>query len=333
MRRSILGFTLIELLVTLVILSLILVILLEFLTSVEHTWRTTATDPFAEASAAFENMASRLSNATLDPYLDYADSNGAFRTATANSFVPDHLARQSDLAFVCGAEGGTSGWMTGTGRVTAGDCVFFLSPAGYTQTDAHDGLERLLNAEGYFVEFGDETGLPGFILPQTQRWRWRLKQIVQPAESLQVYILPTSLGWVQSLLQPTTPTSVLAENVAALILMPEWTTHDANDAPVTASSFGYDSRDATNPLTRNQLPPRVTLALVAIDELSAQKLAAQNGNQVPVLVGSNLFITAANLQSDLATLDAALTAQRIGHRIFQRKISLASSAWTDTSSP
>jgi uncharacterized protein (TIGR02599 family) len=327
------GFSLIELLVTLVILSLILVVLLQFMSSLEQEWRTTAGDPFAEASAAFETMAERLADATLEPYQDFVDATGTFRAAGANGFVPDHLARQSDLAFVCGPSEGPGGWLTSSGETTAGDCVFFVSPTGYTQTEAHVGLERLLNAQGYFVEFGAATGVPGFILPAGQRYRWRLTQLVQPSEALQVYALPSSLSWVQSLMEPATPTSILAENVAALLLMPEWTSLDANNNTVTNVSYSYDSRNAASPLTRNQLPPRLTLVLVAIDEASAQILAARNGTQPPALIAGNLFATAANLQADLTSLDAALTAQKIGHRIFQRKIALAGSAWTETPSP
>ena len=45
-----------------------------------------------------------LAAATLEPYQDYADSSGPFRTNAA--FVPDHLARRSDLDFVCGPGNG-----------------------------------------------------------------------------------------------------------------------------------------------------------------------------------------------------------------------------------
>ena len=324
------GFSLIELLVTLVILSLILVVLLQFMTSLEQEWRTTASDPFAEASAAFETMAARLAEATLEPYQDFVDATGTFRASGANGFVPDHLTRQSNLAFVCGPTAGPGGWLTSSGETTAGDCVFFVAPTGYSQTEAHQGLERLLNAQGYFVEFGAPTGMPGFILPAGQRYRWRLTQLVQPSEALQIYALPSSVSWVQSLMQPATPTSVLAENVIALIVMPEWPSVGANNATVTNVSYSYDSRNAGSPLTRNQLPPRLTLALVAIDEASAQILATKNGTQPPALIASTLFANAANLQADLTSLDAALTAQKVGHRIFQRKISLAGSAWIGT---
>jgi uncharacterized protein (TIGR02599 family) len=325
------GFTLVEALVTVALLLAILVALVEFMANVDRAWQAAAADPFAEAANGFETVVSRLASATLEPYQDYADTTGAFRTASSGpSFVPDHLARRSDLAFATGPASGPGGWLSGSGRVTAGDAVFFVAPQGYTQTEAHLGLERLLNAMGYFVDFGDEAEAPAFAPPATHRWRWRLESVRQPAESLAVYTLSTSPAWVQPLAQSGAPTSVLAENVVALIVLPERAVNDT--APAIAADFQYDSRDAGNPLTRDQLPPRLEVALVAIDEASAQILAARNGSQPPALIPATLFVSAAQLSSDLATLDALLTAQRIQHRIFQRDILLPAAAWTNAPS-
>src|SRR5450631_3000656 len=148
------GFTLIEVIVSTAILLVLLVVLAEFMNNVDRVWQTAATDPFAEAQNAFETVAQNLAAATLAPYQDYADSTGAFRAGA--SFAPDHLARRSDLDFVCGPCTGTNGLLAASGRVTTGSAVFFLAPAGYSQTYVHTGMERLLNAMGYFVEFGDD---------------------------------------------------------------------------------------------------------------------------------------------------------------------------------
>jgi uncharacterized protein (TIGR02599 family) len=318
------GVTLIELLVSLIILLLVLATMLEFLSNVEQLWKTSAVDPFAEAQEAFETIVDQVSAATLAPYQDYADSTGAFRTATTGSFVPDHLARRSDLAFACGLD-----WLAGTGVITAGDSLFFIAPHGYTQTEAHLGLERLLNALGFFGAFGDESSLPGFILPGNHRWRWRLMELAQPSESLTIYTTSASLPWVQS--AALGPTSILAENVVALIVLPERAASDAG--PALSTDYHYDSRDAQNAVTRNQLPPRLRLALVAIDEASAQILAAKKGAQPPDLISSKLFTASAQMSADLATLDASLTAQKVGHRIFQREILLPGAAWSNPPAP
>jgi uncharacterized protein (TIGR02599 family) len=138
------------------------------------------------------------------------------------------------------------------------------------------------------------------------------------------------MAWIQPLVQVNAVTPVLAENVIALIILPERAAGDSG--PALAPAFEYDSRDAANPVTRHQLPPRVRLAMVTIDEASAQILAAQDGAQAPSLVPANLFQAAARLDADLASLDAALTGRRIQHRIFQREIVLPAAAWTQVPS-
>lgn len=334
-RPSRSGFTVAEVLVALAVVFVVLVALSQFMTSIDAAWKSAAADPFAEAQDAFETMARHLAAATLAPYQDYADTTGAFRTSA--TFAPDHIARRSDLAFACGPGAGTTGLLAASGRTTTGDAVFFLEPAGYTQTDAQAGLGHLLNAEGYFVEFSDDDTAPSFLLALTHSWRWRLKQVAQPAESLQIFADTTSIPatnsvqWIQSLTQSGAPVSVLAENVVALVVLPERAANDSGSA--LAPTFSYDSRDTTNRLTLHQLPPRLRIALVAIDLTSATRLAAQNGSTAPSLVAPTLFQQAAQLDADLATLDSSLTAQKIGHRTFQREIQLTSAAWSNTPSP
>jgi len=323
------GFTILEVLITLAILLVILVAVMQFVTATEQSWKSASADPFAEAQNAFETVAQNLASATLEPYQDYADATGNFRTSSA--FIPDHLARRSDLDFVCGPDAGANGLLTASGRATSGSGVFFLAPNGYTQTYAHTGMARLLTAMGYLVEFGDDDAAPGFILPQSHCWRWRLKQILQPAESLQIFATTTSSAWIQELVPPGASLPILAENIVTLIVLPERAASDSG--PALAPAFSYDSRDTGNPLTLHQMPPRVRLVLVAIDAISAQRLAAQNGPNPPQLVPATLFQQSAQLDADLATLDNALTVQKVGHRIFQREIMIPSSAWSSTALP
>jgi len=328
-RRPSSGFSLLELLLSIAILLIVLVTLVEFMGGIDQAWRSAASDPYAEAQEAFETITGNLAAATLAPYQDYADSSGNFRTNSA--FVPDHVARRSDLAFVCGPGAGSSGLLTASGRTTSGNAVFFLAPGGYTQTNAHTGMEHLLNAMGYFVEFGDDGTAPAFILPQSHAWRWRLKQVLQPAESLQIFALATSSAWIQQLAPQCAMFSVLAENVVTLVILPERAASDSGTA--LSPTFSYDSRDTTNLLTLHQLPARLRVVMVAMDQSSATRLAALNGTSAPQLVPATLFQQAAQLDADLATLDSSLTAQNIGHRIFQREILLPSSNWSDTPSP
>ncbi len=340
LRKS--SFTLLEVLVTLAILLIILVAVMQFMTNIDEAWKSAATDPFAEAQNAFETVVHNFGSATLAPYEDYADSTGAFRTNAA--FVPDHLARRSDLDFVCGLSSGTNGLLAASGLTTTGSGVFFLAPNGYTQTYAHSGMEHLLNAMGYFVEFGGDEAAPGFIVSQTPYWRWRLKQVMQPAESLQIFALTpatwTSSAWIQQLVPTGATTSVLAENIVTLIVLPERAANDTGAA--LAPAFGYDSRDTSNALTLHELPPRLRVVLVAMDATSAEQLAAQNGSNPPPLIPAGLFQEAAQnnaaqqmaqLDTDLAALDSSLTTQKINHRTFQREILLPSSDWPSPPSP
>ena len=311
---------------TLAVLLVILVAVLQFVGNVDQAWKVSATDSFAEAQNAFDSIAQNLASATLEPYQDYVDSNGAFQAGSG--FVPDHLTRRSDLDFICEPSACANGLFATSGRITTGCAVFFLAPQGYTQTYAHTGMERLLNARGYFVEFGDDSTAPAFILPGTHCWRWRLKQVMQPAESLQVFATTTSSAWVGPAVQAGAPLSVVAENVVTLIVLPERAANDSGAA--LAPDYVYDSRDSGNPLTRHQLPARLRLTLVAMDTASAQRLAVQYGSNPPQLVPTGLFQQAAQLDADLASLDGALTAQKIVHRVFQREILLTSSAWSET---
>lgn len=324
-RRRSNGATLVEVLVAAAVLLVILVVALDFCAQVERSWRAGATDPFADAQDAFDTVTRNLAAATLEPYWDYADASGNFRGSSA-TFTADHLARKSDLDFVCGPAGGATGLLAFSPRTTAGDAVFFVAPQGETQIYAHTGLERLLNAIGYFVEFGDDSSTPSFILPQSHNWRWRLKQVLQPAESLQVFSATSSANWIQQLVPTGSAVTALADNVIALVVLPEAAHGDATLAP----AFGYDARNTGNSTTLEQAPPCLRVALVAIDTTSAEQLAATNGTNAPALVPGTLFQQAAQLDADLATLDAALTAQKIRHRIFQRELVLPATAWNAT---
>jgi uncharacterized protein (TIGR02599 family) len=323
------AFSLIEVLATLAMLLIIFVVLLQFVTDVGHVWKAAAEDPFAEAENAFEVMARNFSGATLETYQDYADVSGAFRTGSTTAFSPDHLARRSDLDFVCAPGGGANGLLATSGRLTTGSAAFFIAPRGYTQTYAHEGMERLLNAVGYFVEFGNDDGGPSFFSGHSS-WRWRLKEVVQPAESLSIFASSSPAAWIRETAQTGNALPVLAENIVTLIVLPERAANDSGEP--LSPDFRYDSQDAGNPLTRNQLPPRVRLVLVAMDEASAQRLAAQYGVNPPPLVPGTLFREADHLDADIASLDAALTAQKVNHRILQRHILLPSSAWSDSPS-
>jgi uncharacterized protein (TIGR02599 family) len=323
------GFTLLEACAALFILVLVFGMLEQFMAGVTQAWQTGASDPFSEAATAFETVTQSLSRATLEPYRDYADASGAFRSGSGAGFVPDHPARRSDLAFACGPSTGPGGLLASSGRTTATGSVFFMQAAGQTQLYAQDGLDHLFNARGYFVEFGADAQAPAFF-SGSPRERWRLKEVVQPSESLQVFATSDSASWIMQLAGPdATAPSILAENIIALVVLPERAVSDVGPPAPPPLDFAYDSRDATSTLTFAQLPPRVRVLLAAIDEGSAQRLAARSGTGAPALVPKTLFQDASQLDADIATLDASLTAAGIRHRFFQRDLELIASAWSD----
>jgi len=327
-RKGLSGaFTLIEAMISMVIVIAILLSILEVVSSVEHSWKVEANNSFAEAQEAFSVLTQNLASATLESYQDFADGNGTFHTSSTATFVPDHLARRSDLAFICGPTSGPNGLLASSGRITSGCGVFFAMPQGYTETEKNSGMEHLLNAMGYFIEFGSNSDAPAFLPSTVQRWRWRLKEVRQSSESLQIFNLTSSDTWIRELISSQTTTPALADNIIALVILPERAANDSG--AILASDFRYDSRDTANPLTRHQLPPRLRVAFVAIDETSAQILAAQNGSNPPALVASSLFQSATQLDADLAALDSSLTSSKIRHRLFQREILLNAAAWSN----
>jgi uncharacterized protein (TIGR02599 family) len=317
------AFTLLELLVTLAVLALILVGLMTVLNIADQCFRSAAQDPFADAAEAFDSVCDRISQATLAGYQDYVDANGAFRPAGSTTFVPDHVTRRSDLAFVTAPCGDL---LAATFPHASGDAIFFVAPAGITQTCSHQGVGSLLNALGYFVAFGNTSGTPDFVT--ASRWRWRLEQVAQPSESLGIYQPGTATAWASAAAGGAAP---LADDVILLVTLPERPA-TSTFGPVS-TDFRYDSRDTASGVTRDQLPARVQVVLAAIDEASAARLAVQNGTQPPPLVPSGLFQSAAQLDNDVLSLEAALTQQKITHRIFRRDVALVAAAWTETSAP
>ena len=169
---------------------------------------------------------------------------------------------------------------------------------------------------------------------------------------------------VQTDLAATTQVSdfVMTENVIALVLLPKLSLKDevaAENAyggtgvigPVgtaIAPSYAYDSSTvgpggSLNPSgisaypllnTLNQLPPVMQVTMVAIDEVSAQRIAAQNSTHqttppnTALGLTANIFTQSKNFQTDLASLEVALVAAHVNFRVFQTDVALRDSKWT-----
>jgi uncharacterized protein (TIGR02599 family) len=311
------GFSLLELLVSVTILAIIVVVLMSMLNSSASVWRrgSSKIQAFQEARAAYEGMTRKISQATLNTYWDYD-----YDPATGN---PTKYKRQSELAFVSGPQA-TLLSATAEPRTHA---IFFQAPLGYTTNTAYANLRSLLNACGFFLEFGDDLAdRPGFLTSGTivpTRQRFRLKELWQPSENLSVYASTPATNWFAA-----TPSSTLAENIIALVILPKLPEKEDPEADDLAPSFGYDSTDSSRTNTVNQLPPLVQVVMVAIDESSAKRF--ENGNTAPTygVDWAGLFQTADKLQADLQSLEAQLAANNVTYQIFNSSIPIEGAKWS-----
>jgi uncharacterized protein (TIGR02599 family) len=159
-----------------------------------------------------------------------------------------------------------------------------------------------------------------------------------------------------TLTNPGPPVHILAENVVALILLPKFPPDQDSTGTLLAPNYRYDSSVSgstypTNPgiATTNLLPPEVQVTMVALDETSAQRLAAVNGPSKPNLLGSSstLFQNAANYQADMDQLQANLLGTytdngqvytskipplpgKMNYRIFTTNVIIRAAKWEST---
>jgi uncharacterized protein (TIGR02599 family) len=370
------GFTLVEVLVAVAILGLILLLVASQIDLTGKTYKRTVSkmEEYRAARLGFEAMSRRLSQATLASYLDLVDKNGLPPTATAYTGTPDHYARQSELRFICG-----NGLVPVVSTaVHPTHAVFFCAPLGMAEglnpfnsttsaTATDQGLEQLLNVCGYYIEFNQDAALgdtPSFFPnAASARWRFRLMEMVEPSESIDIYAYTTNstlypytaTTWFTDGLPTSTTantgfTHVLADNVIALIILPRLSTEQETQLGVGASAltttYGYDST-ASNGIagyTLNQLPPVLQVTMVAIDETSALRLQAQFGAGTAPGLTTGLFTSINSLSSytsDLSQLEANLQQTTVNgktpaivlktpvsYRVFTSNIRITGARWS-----
>lgn len=322
------AFTLVEILIASAVMALLIVLLASIVGTVSQAWKRSEAmvTRFQSARFAFERMARSLSQATLNPYWDYVDAGGNRRTTNNTaSFAPVKYARCSDQHFLIAP---ASDFAT-TG---AGWSCYFQAPLGYSLNPSAGRLDNLLNAAGFFVEFNNDADpatrslKPAFI--PGAKWRYRLMDLREPSEDLQVY-RTTDKSWISDAMGAGREARPIAENVIALVMLAK----DAAGNPVssTANSYVYDSRDKTSPSTWNQLPAQVQVVMVVIDEDSAARLAATNGTTAPNLVKADYFKNPARFSGDLRDLQSDLSANsaRPDYRIFNATVRIEAAKWSD----
>lgn len=311
------GFSLLEMLVSVTILSVLVVVLLSMLNSSTTIWRRGASkiQTFQEARAAYEGMTRKISQATLNTYWDY-ETNAAGD--------PIRYKRQSELAFVSGPVSAAPVGLTNTSRTHA---IFFQAPLGYTTNPAYANLRSLLNASGFFLEFGDDqTDRPAFLANNSNvpaKQRFRLRELWQPSENLSVYASTPPAGWFGA-----TPASSLAENIIALAILPKLPEKEDATGVSLSPGFVYNSTDASRTNTVNQLPPLVQVVMVAIDENSAKRF--ENGATPPTygIDWNNLFQDPTKLSADIGKVEEKLIENKITYQIFNSTIPIEGAKWS-----
>jgi uncharacterized protein (TIGR02599 family) len=171
---------------------------------------------------------------------------------------------------------------------------------------------------------------------------------------------PKYLGWFTDPINVRTPrpVRVLAENILALVILPRLTPQDeaarAKATPkkleVLCPLYDYDSKRLSNtaagianPQTKatdpdlnpkDQLPPVVTVAMVAIDETSAQRLGDPSTNLKldDLFKDSKLmeddYRTTEPADGDLNKLEKMLIEKKLNYRIFISNVGIRGAKWS-----
>jgi uncharacterized protein (TIGR02599 family) len=354
------AFTLVEIMVSLAVLTILLLISAQVIGQVQSTWSASnaRVSQFREARTAFDILTRNLSQATLNTYIDY-DTNylTTAGTSSVTAATPSTYVRNSDLHFVCGT---TATLLAGAGGAqnVPGHAVFFQAPLGVTNNPSLVGLDRLLCARGYFVQYSsDQSWKPKFIPAGNESVRYRLMEYSPPAEQNLIYSSSTAGAVTREWFSnagatagsssgsgaaiPTT--RPVADNIVALIISPrrepESTTEvEGTSGPTEiANSYSYDS-SVINLATPNSpqgtqhlLPPLIRVVLVAIDERSAKQLESLgSGESTPPLendVNTSLS-NAYELEKEVSEIVAKLQVRRLNYRVFSATVQLRGAKWS-----
>ena len=300
------AFTILEVLVASAVFIMLLGLLMSTISQTSTVTRraTEKVSAFQGARSAFELLTSKLSQATMNSYWDYDSPT-----------TPTKYIRKSELHFIVAPAGqnplpGTSG---------TGQAVFFQAPGGVTGDATYSGMDNLLNAFGYYIDYKEESGL-AFQTTAATTYRYRLMRSVVNTEYLEVYTDNSTLGsaWISG-----NNSAVVAENIVYMAIWPRKATSEDSAGNALTTTFAYNSRlNATSspqPDTANQLPPTVQVTLVAIDETSAQRFCTSSTAPTQISSAfSGLFTTSSvsQFESDLETLAQQLTANGVNFRVF-----------------
>lgn len=322
-KLAVRGFTLVEMLLASSVLLVLMGILFSVLNQASGMWRTAAArlDTFQGARRGFDTLTTLLSQATLNTYWDYDDP-----------LAPTRYIRKSELRFECGP---TSGVLDGgSAEVFPGHAVFFHAPMGIvTDSSSYQGLEGLLNVCGFYVQWSDDSAwLPAHVASTNSRERFRLMAWVEPSEDLQTY--ENTNNWINSstIAGMGDGTHVIADNILAVLIWPRENGQTTGVAPVHMEDrYTYDSywSGGAQTIESNQLPPVLEVAMVAIDETSAQRLGGELQSSVNgCFEGLFAGTPSSNFAEDLKQLEQNLIGIGVNFRVFSTAIPMKESKWS-----
>lgn len=313
---------------------MLVLLLVMLMTMTNHTTAIVRTassrvDAFQTARMAFDTITRRLSQATMNTYWDYYNSTNQRRDPSATSgptssgsFVPATYGRASDLHFLIQANS------------HLGQSVYFAAPEARSADTKKDQTQGLLNAIGYFVQYGgDDAFRPGLIAKP--RYRYRLMQAIQPTENFQIYSSGSS-SWVPAPNGAAGSAWPVADNVIALIAWPRLSAIEDVSGTSISANYQYDSRTTPPtsgklPIQYAQMPPDVQVTMVVIDESSAVRMDTASGTTEPKVISdalTGLFADVTKYQQDLDALTGALSRAHINYEVFSSMVSLRESKWS-----
>ena len=300
------GFTILEVMVASAVFVLLLGLLMSTISQTSTVTRraTEKVSAFQGARSAFELLTSKLSQATMNSYWDYDSPT-----------TPTKYIRKSELHFFVGPAGQTP--LPGTSGT--GQAVFFQAPGGATENPTYSGMENLLNAYGYYIQYEQEDELP-FRTSSTLKYRYRLMQAIVDTEDLQVYSSNEITGkdWIKDY-----NSAVLAENIVYMAIWARKTASEDSTGATLTSNFSYNSRNGASnspqPETANQLPPTLQVTMVAIDETSAARFCTTSTPPTQItgaLAGLFQVSNTTDFDADLDKLTTSLAQNNIQFRVF-----------------
>ena len=366
------AFTIVEMLVAVTIIAAVAAILLSLVSQTGSIWRytTSRAEQFRESRDAFETLSLRIGQATLNTYWDYNSttlptayerrSELRFVSGPASQYLGNNngATRVTHCIFFHAPFGTIDGPQGANAGLAGLDNL--LNVWGYYVEFNNDGALR-----PDFLS-GGAHGTP-------LRYRFRLMEFRQSSEQMKTYFYTSGLNprdvtkaasigyqgtdWYRPAAnQANPPCRVLAENIVALIITPRLSKQDEQSLPASfqssnpdysplAPSYAYDSSLTMNPgqsvsspptNPRSQLPPVLQITLVAIDEVSADRLNLNTGSS-NVFGVNGKFAATANYTSDLyanpqgnsaASLENTLVAKKVNYRIFTTSVAIRAAKWS-----